>query len=65
MAVVLEGGYHILGLTKSVRAVLMEMLGETRVTEEALGRMAAGTDERENRRLEKVRAQFSPFWPVL
>jgi acetoin utilization deacetylase AcuC-like enzyme len=65
MVVVLEGGYHILGLTKSVRAVLLEMLGETRVKEEALSRMAAATDEREYRQLGKVRAQFSPFWPVL
>ena len=65
MVVVLEGGYHILGLTKSVRAVLLEMLGETRVTEEIIGRMAGATDEKADRQLGKIRAQFSPFWPVL
>ncbi len=36
LVLVLEGGYHIQGLTKSVRAVLLELLGETRVTEERL-----------------------------
>ena len=46
LVMVLEGGYNIQGLTKSVRAVLLELLGETRVTEETLSRMAADTDEK-------------------
>ena len=44
-----KGGYHIQGLTKSVRAVLLELLGETWATEETLARMAAGTDEKADR----------------
>ena len=40
LVLVLEGGYNVQGLTKSVRAVLLELLGETRVTEETLNRMA-------------------------
>ncbi len=55
LVLVLEGGYHIQGLTKSVRAVLLELLGETRVTEETLIRMAAETDEKADRLIGRVR----------
>ena len=65
LVAVLEGGYHIQGLTKCVRAVLLELLGETRVTEETLSRLAAETDERAERLIGRVRAQFSSFWPAL
>jgi acetoin utilization deacetylase AcuC-like enzyme len=65
LVMVLEGGYHIQGLTKSVRSVLHELLGETRVTEETLLRMAAETDEKADRLIGRVRQQFEPYWPVL
>lgn len=65
LVAVLEGGYHIQGLTKCVRAVLLELLGETRVTEEILSGLAADTDERAERLIGRVRAQFKPYWPVL
>ena len=64
LVLVLEGGYNILGLTRSVRAVLLELLGETRVTEETLSRMAANTDETCNRLIGRVREKIGPFWPV-
>jgi acetoin utilization deacetylase AcuC-like enzyme len=64
LVLVLEGGYNILGLTRSVRAVLLELLGETRVTEETLSRMAANTDETCNRLIGRVREKIEPFWPV-
>ena len=64
-SLVLEGGYNIQGLTKSVRAVLQELLGETRVTEETLSRMAAEADETCSRLIGRVREKFGPFWPVL
>ncbi|OHE18572.1 MAG: hypothetical protein A2X96_00110 [Syntrophobacterales bacterium GWC2_56_13] len=65
MVLVLEGGYQIQGLTKSVRAVLLELLGETRVTEETLLRIAARPDEKADRQIGRVREQFEPYWPVL
>ena len=64
LVLVLEGGYNIQGLTKSVRAVLQELLGETRVTEETLNRMTADTDETCSRLIGRVREKIGPFWPV-
>jgi hypothetical protein len=40
-------------------------LGETRVTHEMLLRLAAGTDERADRLIGRVRQQFEPYWPIL
>jgi acetoin utilization deacetylase AcuC-like enzyme len=67
LVMVLEGGYHIQGLTKSVRAVLLELLGETRVTEDELIRLSSGTNENEkaDRLIGRVREQFQHYWPVL
>ncbi|MHB9096667.1 MAG: histone deacetylase family protein [Syntrophales bacterium] len=65
LVAILEGGYNIVGLAKSVRAVLLELLGETRVTEERLIRMAAETDEAAELLIGRLRAQFGPYWPVL
>ena len=65
LVAILEGGYNIVGLAKSVRAVLLELLGETRVTEEKLIRMAAETDETADLLIGRLRAQFEPYWPVL
>ncbi|MBP1721221.1 MAG: histone deacetylase family protein [Deltaproteobacteria bacterium] len=65
LVLILEGGYHILGLTKCVRAVLLELLGETCATEEMLARLVAGTDEKADILIGRVREQFKPYWPVL
>jgi acetoin utilization deacetylase AcuC-like enzyme len=64
LVLVLEGGYNIPGQTKSVRAVLQELLGETRVTEETLNRMILDTDETCSRLIGRVREKIGPFWPV-
>ena len=64
VAIVLEGGYNVLGLTRSVRAVLLELFGETRATEETLSRVAANTDEACNRLIRRVKEKIGPFWPV-
>jgi len=64
LVLVLEGGYHILGLAKCVRAVLLELLEETQVTEETLLRMAAGTDDKAKILIGQVRKQIEPYWPV-
>jgi acetoin utilization deacetylase AcuC-like enzyme len=65
LVMVLEGGYHIQGLTTCVRKVLCELLGETRATDESLLRLAARTDERTNQLIGRARKQFEPYWPVL
>ena len=65
LVAVLEGGYHIQGLTKCVRAVLQELLGETRVTEPVLCQLADGADERANRLINRVRENLEEYWPVL
>ncbi len=64
LVIVLEGGYNIQGLTKSVRAVLLELLGETQVTQETLNRMAAKEDETCTRLIGRVRDKIGSFWPV-
>jgi len=64
LIMVLEGGYHIQGLTKCVRAVLLELLDETRASEETLNRMAAGTDDRGKVLIGQARKAFEPYWPV-
>jgi acetoin utilization deacetylase AcuC-like enzyme len=64
LVLVLEGGYHIQGLTRSVRAVLLEMLGETRAEAETLDRLAAVPNEQADRLIQRVREKFGPFWPV-
>lgn len=62
LVMVLEGGYNVQGLTKCVRAVLLEMVGETRVAEETLIRMAAQTGEQADRAIERVRERLAPYW---
>ena len=64
LVLVLEGGYNIQGLTKSVRSVLCELMGETRTTEKALEAMAAGRDETCSRLITRVKERIAPFWPV-
>jgi acetoin utilization deacetylase AcuC-like enzyme len=64
LVLVLEGGYNVQGLTKSVRAVLQELLGETRVAEETLAAMASRTEEACSRLVARVQDRIGPFWPV-
>jgi len=65
LALVLEGGYHIQGLTKCVRAVLLELLGETCATEERLASLANEADAKADILIGRARQQFEPYWPVL
>lgn len=61
---VLEGGYHIVGLTRSVKAVLEEMLDETNVTEEKLSSLGKGVDEETEQLINKVISRIRPYWKV-
>jgi acetoin utilization deacetylase AcuC-like enzyme len=64
LVLVLEGGYHIQGLAKCVRSVLLELLDETRATEEELIRMAAGADDKAKTLIGQVRKAIEPYWPI-
>jgi acetoin utilization deacetylase AcuC-like enzyme len=61
---VLEGGYHIIGLTRSVKAVLQEMLDETCYSEERLSLLEKEASEDDHQLIHKVITRISPYWKV-
>jgi acetoin utilization deacetylase AcuC-like enzyme len=61
---VLEGGYHVMGLTRSVKATLEEMFDETHWTEEKLDVMEQQADEDNQQVIRSVIAAMKPFWDV-
>ncbi|MBW6486387.1 MAG: histone deacetylase [Syntrophobacterales bacterium] len=61
----LEGGYNVQGLVKCVRAVLLEFLGETRTTPEAVARLAGKANLDNEPAIEKVRKLQAAYWPIL
>ncbi|MBN1380472.1 MAG: histone deacetylase [Deltaproteobacteria bacterium] len=60
----LEGGYHIGGLTGSVKAVLHELLNETPLSEAELDDMERDGLHRQDSVIKRVRENIEPFWPV-
>jgi acetoin utilization deacetylase AcuC-like enzyme len=64
LVAVLEGGYHVTGLTKSVKAVLEEMLDETHVSEEKLSSLEKEVDEETGQLINKVISGIRPYWKV-
>ena len=64
LVAVLEGGYNVQGLTKSVKAVLEEMLDETRFPEEKLSALEQMDNEDANRIIRQVALKINPFWKV-
>ena len=65
LVAVLEGGYHVAGLTKSVKAVLEEMLDETHFTEERLSALEKEVDEEASQSvINKVISRISHYWKV-
>ena len=61
---VLEGGYHIAGLTESVKVMLNEMREETRFSEDNLERLEYEADQGKDQTIRYVREQINPFWQV-
>lgn len=59
---VLEGGYHIVGLTRSVKAVLEEMLDETHVTEDRLSFLEKEADDDTEQLINKIISRIRPHW---
>jgi acetoin utilization deacetylase AcuC-like enzyme len=64
LVAVLEGGYHVAGLTKSVKAVLEEMLDETHVSEEKLASLEEEADEDTNHIIKQVCSKINPYWKI-
>ncbi len=65
MAVILEGGYHLQGLTESVRAVLAEMRNDTTKSEEELSQISSAANPAVDRIIQMVAEQVKPFWKSL
>jgi len=61
---VLEGGYHISGLTRSVKAVLEEMLDETHISDERLALIEKEADEETWHLINKVISIIRHYWKV-
>jgi len=64
LVAVLEGGYHVTGLAKSVKAVLLEMRGETRVTETQIQQILSEADHSRDALISRVIQQLEPMWMV-
>jgi acetoin utilization deacetylase AcuC-like enzyme len=64
LVAVLEGGYHVSGLTRSVKAVLEEMLDETHISEKRLSLLEKDVDEETSNLINKVISGIRPYWKV-
>ena len=64
LVAVLEGGYHVAGMTRSVKATLEEMLDETHFTKEKLDVMEQEADEENKPVIKSVIAGIRPYWDV-
>lgn len=60
----LEGGYHISGLTRSVKAVLEEMLDETHISDERLSLIEKEADEETWHLINKIISIIRHYWKV-
>ncbi|MBN1364787.1 MAG: histone deacetylase [Syntrophaceae bacterium] len=60
--VTLEGGYHLDGLKKSIKAVLEEMLDETNFSEERFSSLEKDDNEEVNQIINKIISRVGPYW---
>jgi acetoin utilization deacetylase AcuC-like enzyme len=60
--VVLEGGYHVMGLAESIKAVLEEMRDDTHYSEEKLAALEKETGA--DNIIKQVTAKISPYWKL-
>ncbi len=61
---VLEGGYHIAGLTDSVKAVLEEMRNDTKYPEEKLSSLEKEADTNIDHIIGQVISKIKPYWKL-
>jgi acetoin utilization deacetylase AcuC-like enzyme len=64
MVLTLEGGYNLAALAASIKAVLLELRDETKLSEEELERIAQSTRSDQTASLSQVIDQIKPYWPV-
>ncbi|NPU85372.1 MAG: histone deacetylase [Syntrophaceae bacterium] len=64
IVLVLEGGYDLRGLARSVRAVLKELTDDTHVTDDELDRLETDAVMWRSSVLSRVMERLAPFWPV-
>lgn len=64
LVAMLEGGYHISGLTRSVKAVLEEMLDETHISDERLSLIEKEADEETWHLINKIISIIRHYWKV-
>jgi acetoin utilization deacetylase AcuC-like enzyme len=64
LVAVLEGGYHVEGLTEAVKAVLQEMRGDTHASEDVLDRMEYEADQGKDVIVRRVMDQINPLWQI-
>ena len=64
LVAVLEGGYHVGGLTQSVKATLTEMTDETCMSEATLAGLEAEADEQNTQVINKIISLQRPYWKV-
>ena len=60
----LEGGYHVAGLTRSVKAVLEEMYDETHWTDKKLTALEQDCDPDNKPVIQSVMSTLRPYWNV-
>jgi acetoin utilization deacetylase AcuC-like enzyme len=61
---VLEGGYHIMGLVRSVKATLEEMFDDTHWTDKRMDVMEQEADDENKPVIKSVIAGMRPYWNV-
>ncbi len=64
LVLVLEGGYNVEGEAASVKAVLLEMRGDTQLTEADLDTIERAKDPNAEAFLRQVRERIKPFWDI-
>lgn len=64
VVMVLEGGYDLRNLARSVRSVLRELTDETRAGEDELDRLEADAVMWRSSVLNKAMERLAPYWPV-
>jgi acetoin utilization deacetylase AcuC-like enzyme len=62
--ITLEGGYHIEGLTQSIKVVLNEMVGATRIPADEMESLEQKANPAIDSIINAVISQIKPFWKV-
>lgn len=64
LVAVLEGGYHVEGLTESVKTMLQEMREDTHFSEDDLDRLEYEADQGKDTTVRRVQEYIDPIWQI-